>query len=97
MSIRSLPVASLHPISHLILSFISTATTKEEMVHAHNVASRAISRLPDEDTTLIPGICDAYNAAYLGASAISSRLEGDIPYASRCEDTASRLLEYWGF
>jgi len=87
----------LSTIASLVLSFISTATTKEEYVRAERVTQRAISRLPDEDTTLLPGICDAYNAAYLGATAVSARLEGDIPYALRCEGPRDRLLEYRSF
>lgn len=97
MSTRTIPVSDLSTIARLVLSFISTATTKEEYVRAEQVADRAIKRLPDEDTTLLPGICDAFNAAYLGACAVSARLEGDIPHALRCEGTRDRLLEYWSF
>lgn len=87
----------MHTIANLVASSVSTATDRETCIRAMSVAQRAISRLPNEDTTLMPGICSAYNAAYLSSAAICSRtVDIDIPYALRCESARDRLLETFG-
>jgi hypothetical protein len=85
-----------HPIAYLIASTVSTTTDRDDLVRAQQTASRAIARLPDEDTALMPGICDAYNMSYLASEAMISRRDGYIDHALRCEATVDRLLSGFG-
>lgn len=87
-------------VPFLILSFLSTASTVDDVRKAKQTADRYEARL--EPGALEAGIydnmaIDAINAADMAYEAHVSRLEGNIPYAIRCERALDRILCKHGF
>lgn len=81
-------MSNINPIANIIINYVQRLTDETQTrIHFANykravqVSERAINRLPDQDTALMPGICAAYNVAYLAADAYVARLEGHYKWA----------------
>ena len=88
-------------VPFLILSFLSTASTVDDVRKAKQTADRYEARL-DMFGAREAGIydnmaIDAMNAADMAYEAHVSRLEGNIQYAMRCETALDRILSNNGF
>ena len=88
-------------VPFLILSFLSTACTVDDVRKAKQTADRYEARL-EQSGALEAGVydnmaVDAMNAADMAYEAHTARLEGNIAYAIRCECALDRILSGNGF
>lgn len=88
-------------VPFLILSFLSTASTIDDVRRVKQTADRYDARL-ELSGALEAGIydngaIDALVAADMAYESHIARLEGNIPYAIRCERALDRILGKHGF
>jgi len=85
-------------VPFLILSFLSTACTVDDVRKAKQTADRYEARLEQSEAGIYDNMAiDAINAADMAYEAHVSRLEGNIAYAMRCECALDRILSGNGF